>query len=96
MGSSCPVCGGTPLTSTVRREQLPAMQNYVYRTLDRALSAARGKLEITVCNQCGYAINAAFDSSLLVYDQRVRQQRTFSRDGSVLSSHRSLLMRSTP
>ncbi len=69
MGSSCPVCGGTPLTSTVRREQLPAMQNYVYRTLDRALSAARGKLEITVCNQCGYAFNAAFDSSLLVYDQ---------------------------
>jgi hypothetical protein len=65
---SCPVCGGRRLVETVRRERLPAMQNYVHRTRESALSAAEGSLVLTVCRTCGFAWNTSFDPDRLSYD----------------------------
>jgi SAM-dependent methyltransferase len=53
---------------TVKRERLPAMQNYVYRTRGDAERAPWGRLSISACRLCGFAWNREFDPSLLVYD----------------------------
>lgn len=65
---TCPVCGGGRLVETVRRERLPAMQNYVHRTRESALSAAEGSLVLAVCRTCGFAWNVRFDPGLFSYD----------------------------
>jgi SAM-dependent methyltransferase len=65
---SCPVCGGDRIVETVRRERLPAMQNYVHRTRESALSAAQGSLVLAACRTCGFAWNDRFDPWLLAYD----------------------------
>lgn len=66
---TCPVCGRAGLVSTVKRSQLPAMQNYVYRRIDLARNAKQGRLDLAVCPGCGFAHNALFDSKLLDYDE---------------------------
>ena len=67
--SRCPVCGGSDVVDTARRERLPAMQNYVYRTRDEALEATEGQLVLAVCRACGFGWNRTFDPGLLVYDE---------------------------
>jgi methyltransferase family protein/C-methyltransferase-like protein len=65
----CPVCGGGRVLDTVRRERLPAMQNYVHRTRESALSAASGAFILAACRSCGFAWNRRFDADRLEYDQ---------------------------
>lgn len=67
--NSCRACSGRDLVATVARERLPAMQNYIYRSLDKALHANVGRLRLDVCRTCGFAFNALFDPALLDYDQ---------------------------
>lgn len=66
--TTCPVCVSPEPLDTVRRERLPAMQNYVYRTREDALAAQQGTLTLAVCRLCGFAWNRAFDPGRLVYD----------------------------
>src|SRR5262249_39784748 len=66
---NCPVCGGGDVVSTVEREPVPAMQNYVFRTREHALKAAAGRLTIAACRWCGFAWNTSFDPTLIVYDE---------------------------
>ncbi len=67
--NSCRVCSGHDLVPTVTRERLPAMQNYVYRSLDKAIRANVGQFRLDVCRTCGFAFNALFNPALLDYDQ---------------------------
>lgn len=67
--ADCPVCRGADSIDTVQRAELPAMQNYVYRTRDEALSAPRGPFVLAACRSCGFAWNRVFDPDLLVYDE---------------------------
>jgi len=67
--TACPVCSGNDLTRTVERAQIPAMQNYVYRTREKALLAKSGQLRLDVCQRCGFAFNALFNPALLDYDE---------------------------
>ena len=66
----CPVCGADGARDTVTRSRLPAMQNYVHRSREHARAATEGSLALAVCPSpvCGFAWNAAFDPSKLVYD----------------------------
>lgn len=66
---SCQVCSSQDLLPTVVREHLPAMQNYVYRSLDKAVRANIGKFRLDYCRTCGFAFNAFFDPALLDYDE---------------------------
>ena len=65
----CPVCAGVDLERTVERPQIPAMQNYVFRTADHARAAKVGRLCLAVCRGCGFAFNSEFESALVDYDQ---------------------------
>lgn len=66
--SACVVCGAPDARETVRRDRLPAMQNYVHRSREHALAATQGTLSLNVCTACGHGWNAAFDPSRLTYD----------------------------
>jgi len=68
--NDCPVCRGANAVRAVSRDFVPAMQNYVHRTREEAIGAARGRLSIDVCRNCGLAWNSAFEPGLLVYDER--------------------------
>ena len=65
----CPVCAGVDLERTVERPQIPAMQNYVFRTAEHARVAKVGRLCLAVCRGCGFAFNCEFEPALLDYDQ---------------------------
>jgi SAM-dependent methyltransferase len=62
------VCGTPGAIETVRRDRLPAMQNYVHRSREHALAAPQGAFSLAVCAACGHGWNAAFDPSRLTYD----------------------------
>ena len=64
----CVVCGAPGAIETVRRERLPAMQNYVHRSREHALAATQGAIALHVCAACGHGWNDAFDPSRLIYD----------------------------
>src|SRR5262245_32286990 len=65
---SCVICAGET-NSTVERERVPALQNRAYSSADDARAAKHGRLEVQVCRRCGHAFNAAFDSTLVAYDE---------------------------
>ncbi len=67
--SRCPVCDNRDPVRTVERAQLPAMQNYVYRTTQAAHAVQPGKFSLAVCERCGFGFNAEFDTELLTYDR---------------------------
>lgn len=67
-GTPCPVCGGTDIVETVRRDRLPVLQNYVYPTREAALAAPHGRLVVAVCRDCGFAWNREFEPARLVYE----------------------------
>lgn len=66
---ACPVCGSGESRSTVLRDRLAAMQNFVYRDREAAVNAKAGRFELRLCAGCGFAWNAAFLPDLLDYGQ---------------------------
>lgn len=66
---TCPLCGGSDLVTTVTRSRIPTLQNRVYRTADEARAARQGRFELVQCSDCGFAHNAAFDETLIEYDE---------------------------
>ncbi|HEY0715554.1 MAG TPA: class I SAM-dependent methyltransferase, partial [Polyangia bacterium] len=66
---ACPVCDHSRTTIAVTRVSLPVMQNVVYPTRAAAMAAPCARFELSVCHQCGFAFNSAFDPSLAVYDE---------------------------
>lgn len=66
--SRCPVCGGSGLISTVYRENIPSMQNYLFPLRDSAMNARMGSFELMVCDECGFAFNDRFDPGLIDAD----------------------------
>jgi hypothetical protein len=65
---SCPLCGSDGLTTILRRNRLPAMQNVTYATREQAVAAQVAPFELQICRHCGFLFNARFDSGLLKYD----------------------------
>lgn len=78
MTTPCPVCANSRLTSFLQRSQVPVHQNLVVANLDRARSVNRGELELTVCEDCGFVFNRAFDLSRLAYGEDYDNTQTCS------------------
>lgn len=71
---NCPVCEKSETVSSVVRNRLITMQNYVYRDYRKARESPVGKFELRVCSDCGFAYNAGFDPSLMNYDENYDNQ----------------------
>ena len=86
---SCAICAGDTI-SAIERERIPALQNRVYSSAREARAAQYGRLEIRVCRRCGYAFNAAFDSTVVVYDEHYNNDvpsRTFDQYYQKIATH---------
>ena len=75
---SCPVCGSHETAVFDRRAPVSILQNRLYETRLAALSAPAGRLEMTACSICGFVWNAAFETSLMVYDPHYENDQSSS------------------
>jgi 2-polyprenyl-3-methyl-5-hydroxy-6-metoxy-1,4-benzoquinol methylase len=76
--STCPVCTSTKLTGVTERPNVPVHQNKLYDTRADARAARRGHLKIVACLTCGFVFNAAFDLSLMSYNEGYENDQTHS------------------
>lgn len=65
----CPVCESNRLTPFLQRCQVPVHQNLVVASPEAARTVTRGELDLTVCEDCGFVFNRAFDLSRLAYGE---------------------------
>lgn len=81
-GRPLPVLAQTPARpqarSLYRLPGLPVLQNRVYDTPDQALACPRGVMDLIQDMDTGLIRNAAFDPSLLVYDENYQNEQAVS------------------
>ena len=66
--STCPACGGsTGLERLVVFPGIPAQSAILLESRAEAEAFPKGDLELVFCPACGFAFNARFDPSLVVY-----------------------------
>lgn len=75
---SCPICGGCKVTQFLSREQVPVHQNLVMKNQKSATKITRGSLELTLCQECGFIFNRAFEPSKLSYGEDYDNTQTCS------------------
>src|SRR2546428_372222 len=78
VSSHCPACRSEETVEFLRRSNVPVHQNLLCRSHEAALGVARGTLAMTICSQCAFVFNAAFDSSLLDYGEEYENTQTYS------------------
>lgn len=76
--TACPLCQGENLYVFLRRDRVPVHQNLVIADSHRAQSTTRGKMEVTVCEKCGFIFNKAFDPRFLAYGETYDNTQSFS------------------
>ena len=74
----CPLCTSPELTLITERPNVPVHQNKLYESSADARAATRGHLKVVACLKCGFVFNAAFDLSLMTYDQTYENDQTHS------------------
>lgn len=74
----CPICESTSIEEFLRRDAVPVHQNLLLDDAEAARSLARGELAMTICLDCGFAFNAAFDADLLNYGAAYENTQTHS------------------
>lgn len=65
--NNCPVCDSNLINNFLIREQVPVHQNLVMNQMDSAIKINLGKLNLVVCEECGFIFNHKFDLSKLNY-----------------------------
>jgi SAM-dependent methyltransferase len=76
--STCPICESPELAPITERNRVPVHQNKLYESRAAARAATRGHLKVVACLTCGFVFNAAFDLSLMSYDQSYENDQTHS------------------
>ena len=65
--ANCPLCGARTPDPFLQRDNVPAFQNAPLATREAAREVARGRLDMTACEECGFIHNASFDATLMDY-----------------------------
>lgn len=63
----CPVCQSSKTSIFLNRFQVPVHQNLLCPSEKLAKNIKRGNLFMTICEECGFVFNQAFDANLLSY-----------------------------
>ena len=77
MVTACPVCGADAQRFLVR-ESVPANQNLLLSSRERARDVTRGTLALHACGTCGFVFNAAFAPDRLEYGATYENTQTAS------------------
>jgi SAM-dependent methyltransferase len=65
----CPICASDSLSEFLTRKQVPVHQNLLMHDQLTAVNIPRGDLALTVCEDCGFIFNRAFDSQKPLYGE---------------------------
>lgn len=76
--AACPVCDHTVVSRLDEPLSMPVLMNKIYATPAEGRAAVLGPLEFVACPHCGFTWNAAFDPSLIVYDEEYENDQTYS------------------
>ncbi len=74
----CPVCESACVEVFLRRDAVPVHQNLLLSSAAAARNLQRGDLAMTVCRDCGFVFNAAFNPKLLDYGSAYENTQTHS------------------
>jgi SAM-dependent methyltransferase len=77
MTAACPICGADAERFLVR-ERVPANQNVLFTSRDRARNAPTGTLSLHACGECGFVFNATFQEDRLDYGASYENTQTAS------------------
>lgn len=66
---TCPVCESSSTAPFLSRAQVPVHQNLVMSTQDAARNITRGRLDLVLCEECGFIFNRAFDMGKIMYGE---------------------------
>lgn len=75
---NCPVCHSRSTRQFLNRDSVPVHQNLLMATAQEAGQIRRGRLEMHVCEDCGFVFNRAFDESLMTYNQNYENTQVHS------------------
>lgn len=76
--NKCPVCGGEKSNKICSRYNISPYQNKLFLTREEAIAVNKVNLEISICEQCGFVFNSAFDPSLCLYDENYNNDQNES------------------
>ena len=74
----CPICGSDNLHPLLEAEGVPVFCNVQWASRDEARAAAKARLDIQLCADCGHAHNAAFDAGAVAYSPAYDNSQHFS------------------
>jgi Methyltransferase domain/C-methyltransferase C-terminal domain len=63
----CPVCEGSDNSSIAHIENIPVFCNFLYPSTGEAQGAAKGEIELVLCNHCSHMYNSAFNQDIVTY-----------------------------
>lgn len=63
----CPICQFSKTSLFLERFQVPVHQNLLCPSEELARNIKQGSLSMTICKECGFVFNQAFDANLLSY-----------------------------
>jgi hypothetical protein len=74
----CPICCSPQIIPFLQREGVPVYQNLLIADQKTAEAIPRGKLNLAVCNECGFFFNQTFDPAQVGYGQDYDNTQTYS------------------
>ena len=78
MSKSCPICKQSSSEMVYCKAGVPTFQNVVFSEFKDACNVPRGDMELYFCSHCTFLWNAAFDASLVGYDENYENDQTHS------------------
>jgi SAM-dependent methyltransferase len=75
---TCQICGSHSVTVFLQRKDTPVHQNLLLETFEKAIQIEKGDICLTVCEDCGFVYNQAFDWNKLVYGEDYDSTQTIS------------------
>jgi len=69
MRTNCPLCNSEQSHIFLEQANVPIHQNLLLDTCEEARSIARDDLIMTICKECGFVFNSAFDPEKLMYGE---------------------------
>lgn len=74
----CPACEGRDLTPLYHQTAIPVQSVVLVGTAEEAADFPMGQMELTLCRDCGFLFNAAFDLGKVDYASTTEESQHFS------------------
>lgn len=76
--ANCPICKSNNTRMFHSLDMVPTNSFRLTKSHEEAAALAQGYMRLTLCNECAFVYNAAFDQSLPIYDEHYEATQGFS------------------